>query len=237
MNIYPSIYIKNGRCVRLMRGDINKAEDFGDPVEKAVFWEKEGAEYIHVVDVDAAVSGEFKNKDVVAEMVHQLKIPVQMGGGIRNEKDIEERLDKIGISRVIMGTAVHENPELVKWATGMYGDRIGVAIDANEGKVCIEGWVKKVEENPVDLAKRMRDNGVKNIVFTDVSRDGMMTGPNIEIVEAMVKSTWINIVASGGIRTLEDIAAIKGTGASGAILGKSLYLSAFSLEQAKQVAK
>jgi phosphoribosylformimino-5-aminoimidazole carboxamide ribotide isomerase len=232
MKIYPAIDIKAGNCVRLQKGEREKCTDYGDPVEMAKKWSSEGAQYLHLVDLDGAFEGKFINQDVVRRIVESVKIPVQMGGGIRTEQDIEERLDNMGISRVILGTVVHTRPELLKWAVARYSDRIAVAIDAKEGKVCISGWVESVEEDPVTLALRMKDLGVKNIIFTDVSRDGMMTGPNIERTAEMVKKTWINIIASGGISTLDDIVAVRGTGACGVILGKSLYSGAFTLKEA-----
>jgi len=237
MKIYPAIDIKAGSCVRLQKGEREKCTDYGDPVEMARKWQAEGAQYLHLVDLDGAFEGKFINQEIVSSIIQTVKIPVQMGGGIRNEKDIEDRLDKMGISRVILGTVVHTNPDLLKWAIDRYSDRIAVAIDAKEGKVCISGWVESVEEDPVSLAIRMKDLGVKNIIFTDVSRDGMMTGPNIERTAEMVKKTWINIIASGGISTLADIVAVRGTGACGVILGKSLYSGAFSLKEAMQTGK
>jgi phosphoribosylformimino-5-aminoimidazole carboxamide ribotide isomerase len=177
------------------------------------------------------------NQEVVNQIVRSIKIPVQMGGGIRSEKDIENRLDKMGISRVVLGTVIHTKPNLLKWALNRYGDRIAVAIDAKDGKVCINGWVESVEEDAVILAVRMKDMGVKNIIYTDVSRDGMMTGPNIERTAEMVKRTWISIIASGGISTLEDIVAVRGTGACGVILGKALYSGAFTLKEAMKTGK
>lgn len=237
MKVYPAIDIKEGRCVRLLKGEMDKSTDYGDPVEMAKKWESEGAQYLHLVDLDGAFEGKFLNKEVVLNIVRSVKIPVQLGGGIRSEKDIEIRLDNMGISRVILGTVVHTKPNLLKWALNRYGERIAVAIDAKDGKVCINGWVNSVEEDPVDLAVRIKDMGVKNIIFTDVSRDGMMTGPNIERTADMVKRTWITIIASGGISTLGDIEAVRGTGACGVILGKSLYAKAFTLKEAMKTGK
>lgn len=237
MKVYPAIDIKEGRCVRLLKGEMDKSTDYGDPVEMAKKWESEGAQYLHLVDLDGAFEGKFINKDVVTRIVRSIKIPVQLGGGIRNEKDIEIRLDNMGISRVVLGTVVHTKPNLLKWALSRYGERIAVAIDAKDGKVCINGWVNSVEEDPVELAVRMKDAGVKNIIFTDVSRDGMMTGPNIDRTADMVKRTWITVIASGGISTLNDIVAVRGTGACGVILGKSLYAKAFTLKEAMKTGK
>lgn len=237
MKVYPAIDIKEGRCVRLLKGVMDTSTDYGDPVEMAKKWENEGAQYLHLVDLDGAFEGKFINKDCVSKIVSSIKIPVQLGGGIRSEKDIEIRLDNMGISRVILGTVIHTKPSLLKWALTHYGERIAVAIDAKDGKVCINGWINSVEEDPVDLAVRMKDQGVRNIIFTDVSRDGMMTGPNIVRTAEMVKRTWITVIASGGISTLQDIEAVRGTGACGVILGKSLYANAFTLIEAMKTGK
>ena len=237
MKIYPAIDIKNGRCVRLKRGDINQVTDYGDPVEMAKRWEEEGTQYIHIVDLDAAFTGEFTNRDIVSQITSSVKIPVQMGGGVRSKEDIAIRLDEIGISRVILGTVAYTQPEILTWALHKYEDRIAVGIDANDGKVCIKGWVEAVEEDPVEMAVRMKQMGVKNIIYTDVSRDGMMSGPNLENTAKMVKKTWINVIASGGISTIDDIIAVRGTGACGVIVGKSLYAQAFTLKEAMVNAK
>ncbi|MEG0915028.1 MAG: HisA/HisF-related TIM barrel protein, partial [Christensenellaceae bacterium] len=152
MKIYPAIDIKNGKCVRLLQGEMGKSTEYGDPVEMAKRWEKAGANYIHVVDLDAAFSGEFVNKEIIKQLVQSIKIPVQMGGGVRTKEDIMVRLDEVGISRVILGTVAVEDPEIVKWAVSRYKDRIAVGIDAKEGKVAIKGWADATDIDPVDLA-------------------------------------------------------------------------------------
>ncbi|MEG0833869.1 MAG: 1-(5-phosphoribosyl)-5-[(5-phosphoribosylamino)methylideneamino]imidazole-4-carboxamide isomerase [Christensenellaceae bacterium] len=237
MKIYPAIDIKNGKCVRLLQGEMGKSTEYGDPVEMAKRWEKAGANYIHVVDLDAAFSGEFVNKEIIKQLVQSIKIPVQMGGGVRTKEDIMVRLDEVGISRVILGTVAVEDPEIVKWAVSRYKDRIAVGIDAKEGKVAIKGWADATDIDPVDLAIQMHKLGVANIIYTDIAKDGMMEGPNIEKTELIVKKTWVNLIASGGVSSIEDIKRVKGTGACGCIVGKALYAGTMTLEEALQAAK
>jgi phosphoribosylformimino-5-aminoimidazole carboxamide ribotide isomerase len=237
VKIYPAIDIKNGKCVRLKQGLMDQSTDYGDPVEMAKKWEREGAYYLHVVDLDAAFAGEFVNRDVISRLVQSVKIPVQVGGGIRTQEDIRIRLDEVGISRVILGTVAVEKPELVKWAVSKYGDRIAVGIDAKHGKVAIKGWADETDADALELAIQMHAMGVSTIIYTDISKDGMMTGPDIENTEKIVKETWVNLIASGGISQLDDLRRIKGTGACGCIIGKALYSGAFTLEEALKAAK
>ena len=200
-------------------------------------WEDEGAYYLHVVDLDAAFSGTFVNQDIITKLVQSIKIPVQMGGGVRTKEDIRVRLDDAGISRVILGTVAVEEPELVEWAVGRYKDRIAVGIDAKDGNVAIKGWAESSGIDPVKLASEMHQRGVDNIIYTDISKDGMMEGPNLEKTELIVKKTWMNLIASGGISSLEDIRKVRATGASGCIVGRALYDGAFTLQDAMKAAK
>ncbi len=237
MKIYPAIDIKDGQCVRLQQGEMTQSTQYGDPVEMAEKWQAEGANYLHLVDLDAAFAGEFVNKSVVARIVGTMKIPVQVGGGVRTKEDIRVRLDDVGISRVILGTAAVEQPELVEWAVGKYGDRIAVGIDAKQGKVAIKGWINHTDTDAVDLADAMHKLGVSTLIYTDIARDGMMSGPDVENTANIVKKTWINLIASGGVSTLDDIRKIRGTGACGCIIGKALYAGAFTLQEALLAAK
>ena len=237
MKLYPAIDIKDGQCVRLIQGEMEKSTEYGNPLEMAKKWEQEGANYLHVVDLDAAFSGEFVNRDAVTSIVQSIKIPVQMGGGVRTKEDIRTRLDDVGISRVILGTSAVESPELLEWALGRYGSRIAVGIDAKNGKVAIKGWVGNTDIDAIEFAKRIHKMGVETIIYTDISRDGLMQGPNFENTEQIVRNTWMNLIASGGISSLDDIKKIKGTGACGCIIGKALYAGAFTLQEAMKAAK
>ena len=237
MKIYPAIDIRDGKCVRLMQGELQRSTEYGDPIEMAKRWEDEGAYYLHVVDLDAAFSGSFVNQDIITKLVQSIKIPVQMGGGVRTKEDIRVRLDDAGISRVILGTVAVEDPELVKWAVARYKDRIAVGIDAKEGCVAITGWAENSNIDPVSLAKDMHKMGVANIIYTDISKDGMMEGPNLDKTEMIVKETWMNLIASGGISSLDDIRKVRETGACGCIVGRALYDGAFTLQDAMKAAK
>ncbi len=233
MILYPAIDIKDGRCVRLLRGDVKDIKDYGDPLEWAARWEEEGARYLHVVDLDAAFTGDRKNLDIIKQISYNSKIPVQLGGGVRTKDDVKRRLLDIGISRVVIGTMAIEKPAFLSWIKGEFdGDRIAVGIDANDGKVVTRGWVEQTNKDSLELAREMKARGLNNIVYTDISKDGAMEGPNVEKPEELVKSTWANIIASGGISTLDDIKSIKGTGACGVIVGKALYEGAFTLKDA-----
>jgi phosphoribosylformimino-5-aminoimidazole carboxamide ribotide isomerase len=203
----------------------------------ALRWQEEGANYLHVIDLDAAITGEFVNRQLVTDMVQSLKIPVQMGGGARTKEDIQIRLDDVGISRVIIGTSAVEDPELLEWAVSRYGSRIAVSLDAKDGKVFIKGWVGDTGVDVIELAEKVHQMGVQTIIYTDISKDGMMQGPNFEYTEQIVRKTWMNLIASGGISTLDDIKNIKGTGACGCVIGKALYDGAFTLKEALIAAK
>lgn len=235
MIIYPAIDIKGGKCVRLIKGDMNKETQYGNPLDMARRWESEGAQYIHVVDLDAAIEGEFSNRDTVREILNNVKIPIQLGGGIRTIEDIDERI-ALGINRVIIGTAAYKNPELLKEACKKYPGKIVLGIDANEGGIAVSGWVEKTNVSPIEFALKMKDLGIDTIIFTDISKDGMLSGPNVLWTKAMVDKTGINIIASGGISSLEDIKAVREAGVAGVIVGKALYNGNFSLKEAVKYA-
>ncbi len=231
MIIYPAIDIKGGKCVRLVKGDMNSETQYGKPVEMAKRWQAQGAKFIHVVDLDAAIQGRFSNRDTVKEILDNINIPIQLGGGIRTLEDVDERIG-LGIGRVIIGTAAYKNPELVKEAFKKYPGKIVIGIDANESGIAISGWVEKTSVSPIEFALKMKDIGINTIIFTDISKDGMLSGPNVEWTKEMVQKTRIDIIASGGISTLDDIKAVNEAGASGVIVGKALYNGNFTLKEA-----
>ncbi|MCX7709817.1 MAG: 1-(5-phosphoribosyl)-5-[(5-phosphoribosylamino)methylideneamino]imidazole-4-carboxamide isomerase [Clostridia bacterium] len=237
MILYPAIDMKDGKCVRLLQGRFDEVTVYSEnPVEMAEKWESTGAQYLHVVDLDGARSGEPKNLTVVSEIASKLKIPVQLGGGIRTMETIQSILGK-GIERVILGTSAVKSPELVKEALKTYGNRIVIGIDAKDGMVAIEGWEKTSDFTAVDFAKKMRDLGAKTIIYTDIATDGMLAGPNLKAMEEIVKATGIDIIASGGVSKVEDIKNLKGTGVAGAIIGKALYTGNIDLKEALEAAK
>ncbi len=231
MNIYPAIDLKNGVCVRLKMGDMEQATEYGEPAEMAAQWQRQGAKYLHVVDLDAAFAGTFCNRDTVARILKGVSIPVQLGGGVRTLEDIDERLE-LGLQRVIIGTAAIENPALVAEAARKYPGRIVAGIDAKDGRVATRGWASDTGEDPVQLSLRMKALGITTVIYTDISRDGMMTGPNVAGVRKLVEATGMDIIASGGMSVPDDVKQILGTGAEGAIIGKALYAGTIRLEDA-----
>ena len=205
MILFPAIDLKNGECVRLVHGDMDKATVFNvDPVAQAVEFEQLGFEYLHVVDLDGAFAGRPVNAQAVEGMLARLKIPVQLGGGIRDLRTIEGWLGK-GVSRVIIGTAAVRDPSLVREAARLYPGRIAVGIDAREGLVAIEGWARTSTATAVDIGRRFEDAGVGAIIYTDIMRDGVMLGLNIEATLALADAVSIPVIASGGLASLDDV--------------------------------
>lgn len=237
MIIYPAIDIKDGRCVRLVQGEFNNVTVYSNnPVEMARTFEQMGAEYIHVVDLDGARTGSPQNTAVISEMAVKLGVPVQLGGGIRTIETIEILLCK-GIERVILGTSAVKDQELVKKAVQSFGKNLAVAIDAKDGLVAIEGWAITSEFTAIGFAKKMEELGASVIIYTDISRDGMLKGPNLKAMEEMVKAVAIDVIASGGVTSIQDIKNLKDIGVSGAIVGKALYTGDIDLKEAIAAAK
>lgn len=231
MRIYPAIDLKDGVCVRLKMGDMSRATQYGDPAKAAKNWQDRGAEYLHVVDLDAAFAGAFSNSAAVESILRAVRIPVQLGGGVRSMADIEQRL-ALGVWRVIVGTAACEDPALVERAAAGYPGRVAVGIDARNGRVATHGWAAETDEDPVRLALQMKRRGVDTIIYTDIARDGMLGGPNIDGVRIMVEKTGMEIIASGGMSVPADVTAVKETGAAGVIIGKALYTGGIDLFEA-----
>lgn len=232
MIIYPAIDMKDGRCVRLLQGRAEDVTDYGDPCEVARRWAQAGARWIHLVDLDGAFSGQGKNREVIARIAQEQSVPVQLGGGVRTMADVEDRLERVGVSRVILGTAAVENPRLVKEACRAYPGRVAVGIDARDGFVAVRGWTERSDVPALELARRVRDAGVETVVYTDISKDGMMQGPSIEQTARMVRESGLRVIGSGGVSSLADIGALKEVGCAGVITGKALYSGAFTLAQA-----
>ena len=231
MQIYPAIDIKNGKAVRLIRGLADQVTDYGIPLSAALEWKRQGATYLHVVDLDGAFEGVSKNLEWVKKIVKETGLPVELGGGIRTMQDIEQRIS-IGVSRVILGTAALENPELVKLACRAFPGKIACGIDAKNGHVAVRGWVEESDILSHELALKMRDFGVMDVIFTDISRDGMQTGPNVEATKKLVEQTGMRIIGSGGVGKLKDLYDLRDAGCAGAIVGKALYNNNFTLAEA-----
>lgn len=236
MRLYPAIDIKNGQCVRLRQGQFHNVEVYShNPSQVAKEWEQLGASYIHLVDLDGALAGHGVNDEVIKEIVKTVNVPIQVGGGIRSIKDIENKLN-LGVSRVIIGTKAVENPQFVREVISNFGaSKIVIGIDAKNGMVAIEGWEKVSNYNAVSLALEMKEMGVENIVYTDIAKDGMLQGPNVEHTKEMVDVTGLNIIASGGVSCMKDLEALSMIHVSGVIIGKALYEKHIQLDRAVEL--
>lgn len=224
MIILPAIDIKDNKCVRLCQGDFDKKKIYSsDPLKMALKWQEEGAKYLHLVDLDGARDENFINRKSIEKIAQRLDIPIQIGGGIRNEEKVKNLLD-LGVDRIILGTAAVENIELLERLLSIYGeDKIVVSIDAKNGRVATHGWEVISEINSLDLCKKLQSIGIKTIVYTDISKDGMLQGPNFDIYEVLMKKTNLDIIASGGISFIEDVMQLNKMNMYGAIIGKAFY--------------
>lgn len=232
MIIFPAMDIIDGKCVRLYKGDFATSEIVGEnPVNTALELKNQGAEYIHMVDLDGALKGFSANLKVIAQVCEALKMPIQLGGGIRDMATIKKILS-VGVTRVILGTAALNNPEFLKSAVKQYGDAIAVGIDAKDGYVAVEGWVNVSKVNYIDFGKEMESIGVKTIIFTDVSRDGTLTGPNFQQTLKLRDAVKCNIIASGGVKDIEDINILAKNEVYGVIVGKAIYSGSVMLREA-----
>ncbi|VBB05870.1 histidine biosynthesis [Lucifera butyrica] len=239
MIIFPAIDIRGGKCVRLTEGRFDAETVFADnPVEMAVRWAAEGAEFLHVVDLDGARAGQPVNLKVITAIVRAVSIPVQLGGGIRTMENIAALL-QCGIQRVILGSVAVRQPELVKEACRRYGSRIVAGIDARNGQVAVDGWGVSGGVEAAELASQMAAAGVERIIYTDISRDGTLSGVNVEATAALAQAAGIPVIASGGVRGLEDIEAlqaVQSAGIEGVIVGKAIYTGMVDLKTAIRAA-
>lgn len=234
MIIIPAIDIKGGKCVRLFQGMEAQETNYGDPVEMALRWQREGASMLHVVDLDGAFEGRSNNIDTIKEIINKVDIPIQVGGGIRDFAGAEKYFS-IGAQRVIFGTAAVANPKTISMAVEKYQDKIVVGIDGRDGKVALKGWVEQTEVKTTDLALSMEKIGVRWFVWTDIATDGTLKGPNIKGLEEFLADRKANVIASGGIGSLEDIKTLARTNSNGVIIGKALYNNNFTLKDALEV--
>ncbi len=238
MLIIPAIDLKDGKCVRLLQGKADAVTVYSDrPDDIARKWQDMGAKVIHVVDLDGAFSGTQKNIEGIKKIRQAVSVDIELGGGIRDMERIEMLLG-LGINRVILGTAAIEMPELIKEACKRFPGKIIIGIDAKDGLVAVKGWVEVTDVKAKELALRMEDYGVWGIIYTDISRDGMLTGPNIEAIRQMVEAVSIPVIASGGVSSIDDIKRLKEIkGLWGAITGKALYTGAIDLKEAIEISK
>lgn len=239
MIIFPAIDIRGGKCVRLLKGDFAKETVFSDkPEDMAKKWQAQGAAFLHLVDLDGALKGKSQNLATVEKILAAVDIPVELGGGIRTMENIDEVL-RLGVRRVILGSVAVRSPELVREACAKYGDRIVVGIDAKDGIVAVDGWGVSGNVEATALAKEMKKAGVKTIIYTDISRDGTLAGVNVEATAKLARESGVNIVASGGVKSIDDIKALKPyekDGIEGVIVGKSIYMGTLDLAEAIAIA-
>ena len=237
MIILPAIDIKDGSCVRLYKGDFGTVQKVAeDPVQTALSFQKTGAQWLHMVDLDGAKDAAPKNRQIFLDVCKATSLQVEVGGGIRSLDTVEDYLSG-GIARVILGSVAVKNPDLVKTAVKEYGARIAVGIDARNEMVAVEGWLDSSSVHYLDLARAMEEVGVQTIIYTDISKDGTLSGPNLEQLTRINEAVSCNIIASGGISGIGDIAALKARKMYGAICGKSIYQGTLSLEEALRLAK
>lgn len=235
MQILPAIDLRGGKCVNLVQGIAAEETVFSDaPLEMALRWQAEGAEYLHLVDLDGAFQGAPANLQIVSEIVDALDIPVQLGGGIRDLVQLEAVL-RLGLDRAILGTAALKVPDFVQQACAAHGARVAVGIDARDGKVATDGWLAVSEKPAVDFAREL--TAVQTLIYTDIKSDGMLKGPNVDATAAVIDAVSADVIGSGGVTSLEDVAALKRIGASGAIIGRALYTGAISLRDAIAAAR
>jgi phosphoribosylformimino-5-aminoimidazole carboxamide ribotide isomerase len=240
MIILPAIDLKEGRCVRLEQGLMDRDTVYhDDPAAQAQIWQEQGGEYLHLVDLDGAFAGVPKNKAAIEAIVAAIDIPCEIGGGIRDLETVAGYLD-LGVERVILGTIAQQNPQLVAEACRRFPGRIVVGIDARDGLVAVRGWADVTETRATEMARQMEGFGVAAIIYTDIARDGMMQGPNIEATQALAEALTIPVIASGGVSSLNDIRSllqIESSGVTGIITGKAIYSGAIDLRAAVNLVK
>jgi len=238
MELIPAIDLMNGKCVRLFKGDFNKRKDFTkEPHEQAIFWEREGAKYIHIVDLDAAKTGSPINDKSIKKIAEAVKIPIQIGGGIRSQERIEQ-LFSYGIERVIMGTSAIENKELVKDLSNKFPGKIIVGIDAKDGKVSTRGWLEQSDILATDLVKEFSSLKIASFIVTDINTDGTLEGTNEKFIKSILDITDIPVIASGGVGSISDLLSLikfENAGLFGVIVGKALYENKFTINEANNV--
>lgn len=233
MQLYPAIDMKNGQCVRLRQGAFKDITIYSDALEKvAAYWQEKGASFLHLVDLDGALAGYSVNEEAIRRIAETISIPIELGGGIRSGEAVERMLG-LGVRRVIIGTKAVEHPEFLRDMVRTFGEEAIVAgVDAKDGMVAVEGWEKVSSLTARDLCLTMKEYGVRHIVYTDISRDGMLSGPNVEATRKLTEDTGLDIIASGGVSCMEDLKRLHEAGIRGAIIGKALYENRIDLAEA-----
>jgi len=237
--VIPAIDIKGGRCVRLKQGLRSEETVFSEfPEKMAVKWFEQGAERLHIVDLDGAIEGRPANREIIRNVVDSVPIPIELGGGIRDIKTLEAYLE-LGIQYIILGTVAHRDPEFVRKACRNFPGKIILGIDAKKERVAVEGWTEETELSPLEMAKKFESEGLSAVIYTDIQRDGMRTGPNIESTRALAKGISIPVIASGGISDISDISELmdlSGDGVVGMITGRAIYDGSLNLRDAIEIA-
>ncbi|HJX33899.1 MAG TPA: 1-(5-phosphoribosyl)-5-[(5-phosphoribosylamino)methylideneamino]imidazole-4-carboxamide isomerase [Desulfatiglandales bacterium] len=240
MVVIPAIDIKDGRCVRLKQGQMSKETVYSEvPEEMAVRWYSEGAERLHIVDLDGAVERRPVNRGIVKKIVNSVPIPIQLGGGIRDLQTLKSYID-LGVEQIILGTAAFKDPGFIKTACEKFSGRVILGIDANGGRVAIEGWTQETDISPIEMARRYESLGISAIIYTDIRKDGMCTGPNIEATRSLAESISVPVIVSGGISGIDDverILSLERYGVTGMITGRALYEGTLSLADAIKIVK
>lgn len=233
MKLYPAIDMKDGKCVRLKQGEFKDITVYCDePWKVAKYFEESGASFIHLVDLDGALRGRSVNEESIRRIISEVNIPCELGGGIRTMEDIE-RVLSYGISRVIIGTKAVSSPEFVREAVERFGsDKIVVGVDAKDGFVAVEGWEQLSDKTALSMCLSMKEIGVKHIVYTDISKDGMLAGPNVAMTKRLTDETGLDVIASGGVSSMEDLRSIAAAGIKGAIIGKAIYENRINIADA-----
>lgn len=233
MQLYPAIDMKNGQCVRLRQGAFKDITIYSDaPEQVAACWQEKGASFLHLVDLDGALAGHSVNEEVIRRIADTVSIPIEIGGGIRSREAVERMLE-LGVRRVIIGTKAVEHPEFLRDMVRTFGEEAIVAgVDAKDGMVAVEGWEKVSSLTASSLCLTMKEYGVRHIVYTDISRDGMLSGPNVEATRRLTEETGLDIIASGGVSCMEDLKCLHEAGIRGAIIGKALYENRIDLAEA-----
>lgn len=224
MIIYPAIDIRGGRCVRLVEGDFDRETAFdADPVDAALRWAEAGAEWIHVVDLDGSVAGRPVNTDTIRRICAAVRVPVQLGGGLRSMADIDEAIN-LGANRVVLGTAAIRTPDLVEQAVDTWEDAVAIGLDARDGKLAVTGWLEQTDVDAIDVAVQFEQMGIEHLIFTDIRRDGTLRGPNIPALTALrARLSLAQVIASGGVGSIDDLLEIASSHIAGAIVGRALY--------------
>ncbi len=239
MIIYPAVDILDGKCVRLMQGRYDKVTSYNsDPLEAAKRWQDEGAQFLHVVDLNGAAEGKPKNLNSLDRIIENIDIPVQFGGGVR-DRDSLERVLGLGVKRAVLGTSIINSPDFVEEVLPKYGSLLAAGLDSREGKVAIEGWTEDTEKEVVEVAKDLDNGGISAIIFTDINVDGTQDGINYNAIRSLANEIETQVIASGGVATIDDIYRLKtieSSGVSGVIIGRALYEGSLSLPRALEVA-